>query len=182
MPRTVTTAAPAISVSPASRRAPSTASSTPRPTSTTPATGERRLAPRSPRRPASTATTSWREAIQAGTTAARKALRRPSAAIAARCDQWIWNGPNQESERACRNGTRATLASPMPSTMPTTPEKAPTTRAAPRTTRLDWAGVPPLAEIRARLRDCRRAPTANAGPARSTTSISAITAIRMRTV
>ena len=49
------------------------------------------------------------------------------------------------------------------------------------TTRRDCFGVPPVAAISARLRCCLRALTANAGPASSTTSISAITTISART-
>ncbi len=55
---------------------------------------------------------------------------------------------------------------------------SPSTTPLPRITRRDWAGVPPEAAISARVRACRRAPTANAGPASRTTSISAITMIR----
>ena len=69
-----------------------------------------------------------------------------------------------------------------PSTTPTTAPTAPSTTAIARTVRRDWRGVPPLAAIRARVRAWRRAPTANAGPASSTTSSSAITPTSASTV
>ena len=62
---------------------------------------------------------------------------------------------------------RARRRAPRPTEPSTTPPA--------RTTRRACRGVPPVAAISARFRDCRRAPTANAGPASSTTSISAIT-------
>ena len=65
---------------------PYVAPATPAAISTRPSSGLRREGFGSPRRPPSTATTSWREASQAGTAAASTALTRPKAATAAR---WV---------------------------------------------------------------------------------------------
>ena len=65
----------------------------------------------------------------------------------------------------------------MPSPTPSAAATPPSTIALATMTRRDCFGVPPVAAIRARLRCCLRALTANAGPASSTTSISAITTI-----
>ena len=67
----------------------------PMPSSTTPRIGERSDGRLSARRPASTATTSCRDAIQAGTTVARKALASPKSAMPTRCSHGTSNGPNQ---------------------------------------------------------------------------------------
>ena len=71
---------------------------------------------------------------------------------------------DQVSEQCCTTGSRA-QPTPMPRT---TPEHRGRRRRGPappaRITRRDCFGVPPLAAISARVRDCRRAPTANAGP------------------
>ena len=150
----------------------------PRPSSTTPTNGERRLAARSPRRPASTATTSCREAIQAGTTAARRALSRPNAAMPSTCGQRTWNGPNQVSDLRLQQRHQRPGRARCRATTPTTaadgaehdrrrPAPPGATAAASRRSPRSAPGV----------RDWRRAPTANAGPASSTTSISAITPI-----
>jgi hypothetical protein len=69
----------------------------------------------------------------------------------------------------------------MPNTTPSAAATLPSTRALATTTRRDCFGVPPVAAISARLRCCLRAVTAKAGPASSTTSMSAITAIRPST-
>ncbi len=58
---------------------------------------------------------------------------------------------------------------------PSTAAVAPSTTPAARMTRRACFGVPPLAAISASVRCWRRAPTANAGPASSTTSSRAIT-------
>ncbi len=69
----------------------------------------------------------------------------------------------------------------MPSTIPSRAPVAPRTTPPASTTRRAWSGVPPVADISASERDWRRAPTAKAGPARRTTSISAITTISTTT-
>ena len=135
---------------------------------------------RSPRRPASTATTSWREASQAGTTAARNALSSPKAGDAGQVQPRHVERPEVVVGTRCTSGAGPAGADaehhaddrrrPAPSTTPL-----------PMTTRRACAGVPPVAAISARLRCCLRALTANAGPASSTTSISAITTISTRT-
>src|SRR5690349_18738028 len=87
MPSTETIAAPAIQKAPlplSEVTAPYADAATPMPTSTRPTTGVDARGRRSPRRPASTATTSWRLASQAGTTDARTAETTPKAVIAAR--------------------------------------------------------------------------------------------------
>ena len=108
--------------------------------------------------------------------AARNALSMPNPATPARCSHGISNGPNQLSDRDWSSGC-SSQAIPMPSTTPTTAAALPSTTAPATITRRDCFGVPPVAAIRARLRCCLRALTANAGPASSTTSIRAITTI-----
>ena len=76
----------------------------PTPSSTRPSSGDRSDGARSPRRPASTATTSWREARYAGTTAARNALSMPKPAMPTRCSHGTSNGPNQVSDRDWSSG------------------------------------------------------------------------------
>ncbi len=176
MPRTETIAAPAMKNSPLlGRSAPYAAPATPAPSSTAPTTGERSPGARSPRRPARTATTSCRDAIHAGTTAASRALSSPKAAIPARCGHGTSNGPNQLPEKRWTTGISAQPRSdpeharPAARPRPRAPRRRPARRGAPAT------GVPPVAAISASDRDWRRAPTANAGPASSTTSSSAIT-------
>ncbi len=115
--------------------------------------------------------------MYAGTIAARNALSIPKPAIPARCSHGTSNGPSQSSDCDCSSGSR-TRAAPMPSPTPSTAATPPSTMALPMMTRRDCFGVPPVAAMRARLRCCLRALTANAGPASSTTSISAITTIR----
>ncbi len=100
----------------------------------------------------------------------------PNPATPARCSHGISNGPNQSSDRDWSSGC-SSRATPMPSATPTTAAALPSTNAPAMMTRRDCFGVPPVAAIRARLRCCLRALTANAGPASSTTSISAITTI-----
>ena len=85
MPRTATIAATAMKYSPFCRAvAPYAETAMPPPSSSTPSSGERSDGRLSPRRPASTATTSCREAIQAGTTAASSAESRPKPAMPSR--------------------------------------------------------------------------------------------------
>ena len=100
----------------------------------------------------------------------------PKPATPARCNHGTSNGPNQLSDRDWSSGW-SSRAAPMPSATPATAATLPSTNALAMMTRRDCFGVPPVAAIRARLRCCLRALTANAGPARSTTSISAITTI-----
>ena len=90
--------------------APYAAPAMPAPNRRTPSTGERRAGARSPRRPASTATTSWRDAIHAGTTAASSALTSPKAAIPARCGHGTSKGPNQVLEKRWTSGSSSHAA------------------------------------------------------------------------
>ena len=177
MPSTLSSAEAAIGISPppcVPRLAPYAAPATPAPSSTSPSSGERREGRGSPRRPPSTATTSWREASQAGTIAASSALSRPKPTTPARWLQVTSNGPKRVPEKRCSSGARSTVE-PTPSTTPRAAATLPSTTPEASTTRRAWAGVPPAAATRARVRAWRRAPTANAGPASSTTSSSTIT-------
>ena len=88
-------------------------------------------------------------------------LERPEPVVGPGLEQ-RFEEPRDPDARARRRRTAATL---------------PSTSALAMTTRRDCFGVPPVAAIRARLRCCLRALTANAGPASSTTSIRAITTI-----
>ena len=146
----------------------------PRPSSRTPSTGDRVDGARSPRRPASTATTSSREAIQAGTTAASTALSSPNPATPTSTSQGTSYCPKTEPEKRWRTGI-ARAPTPRPATTPSTEATEPRTTPVASTRRRAWAGVPPEATISAIERDWRRALTAKAGPASSTTSSRAIT-------
>ena len=85
MPSTATMAAIAMAYSPPPvALAPYAETAMPPPSRSTPSTGERNEGRLSPRRPASTETTSWRDASQAGTTAASSAETRPKPAMPSR--------------------------------------------------------------------------------------------------
>ena len=162
--------------SPGGLRAPGPATAAmPTPSRTSPRSGERRLV-------AVTATPGQdrddvlAEAIQPGTTAARKALatRTPRRAR-------VPTGHLERAPTRCRRSAARPAAGPSRREAEHHPDdrgQTPSTSPAARMTRRACFGVPPLAAIRARVRDCRRAPTANAGPASSTTSRRAITTIR----
>src|SRR4051794_39864863 len=135
MPSTATTADAAIANSPLELDvAPYADPAMPMPTSTRPTMGERNDGRLSARRPASTATTSCRDAIHAGTTVASTALARPKSAIPARCTQGTSNGPNVASDQCWTIGT-ATAPATMPSTTPARAAVVPRTTPPPTTTR-----------------------------------------------
>ncbi len=90
-------------------------SATPAARSRTPSTGVRADGGRSPRRPASTATTSCRDAMCAGTTAASTADSSPKAATTATIRQSTSSGPNHSPDQRWASGSSA-----HPTTTPST--------------------------------------------------------------
>ena len=149
----------------------------PRPTSTRPRSGERRLC-LGHRHPASTPR-------HPDARRSRPARRCQEARPAARTPTRTGNAGRhlERAEPASRTagpGAAAPSQRPCPRPTPSAAATPPITIAAGAET-AGPDGVPPLAAIRARVRDCRRAPTANAGPARRPTSRMAITTMRTTT-
>ena len=119
------------------------------------ATGERSDGRRSPRRPASTATTSWRDAIQAGTTAASTALTQAEGGDRRRgSSHGTLEGPEPRRSEALHQRQQQPRPSADAEHDADAPRRpAPSTTPLPRITRRACGGVPPEAAISARVRD-----------------------------
>jgi hypothetical protein len=140
-------------------------SAAPAATSATPSTTHRRRDRVMPRRPASAATTSWRAAIQAGTSAASSPVATASPAKPASASGNTRKPPDLEWTRCSSSSGRPAAARATPSPTPRAAATAPRTTPSASTIRRRCAGLPPAAATSARSRRRRRAPTANAGPA-----------------
>ena len=179
MPRTDRIADPAMKSSPEGALVPTAAPATPSPINTAPTRGERTDGARSPLRPASTATTSCREAMPAGTTAASNALATPNTTTATRCSHGTWNGPNHSPEMLWTNG-RTRNASPTPTATPSNAAVMPRTQAPASTTCQRLRRESRRERQQGEHAHLPATLTANAAPVR-TTSMSAITTTRTAT-
>ncbi|CAM5740792.1 hypothetical protein SBADM41S_02681 [Streptomyces badius] len=139
----------------------------------TPITGSTREPRRVPRRPVSDSRTDWRPATIAGASAARTPVTRPSAAMARISQGRTVSSPKRlpvKSSIIGRNRAVRPNPAPTPATAPTAPSTTPPASTTART----WARLPPHEPTRPSWRRERRAPTANAGPASSTISRTAM--------
>ncbi|CAM5340276.1 hypothetical protein SMICM304S_02182 [Streptomyces microflavus] len=154
---------------------PYTATAMPPASTTEPTIGSTRELRRVPRCPVSDSRIDWRPATIAGASAARTPVTRPSTAMARISQGRTVSSPKRlpvKSSIIGRNRTVRPNPAPTPATAPTPPSTAPPASTTART----WPRVPPHEPTRPSCRRERRAPTANAGPASSTISSTAMAA------